>query len=97
MAVFFPDNQHMGWLAFNANSATPTEMYWYIEKMGVQGPYGFSMYGRQSKTGAFIDGPALDFVQALTTDPDMSSGVQELDDDTDSPYRGSARIKFTMA
>ncbi len=102
MAVYFPSNRAFGPLAFNADmtaaAPAPTEMYlylnagWYFTEAEMRESYGFV-----AADGTATDGPALDAIQATTTDPDMSGGALEKDDDVDSPYRGALRIMWSMA
>jgi hypothetical protein len=102
MAVYFPSNRAFGPFAFNADmtaaAPAPTEMYWYLNcgwyftEAEMRESYGFF-----NKSGTAVDGPALDKLQATTTDADTSTATLEKDDDVDSPYKGAYRIKFTMA
>lgn len=102
MAVYFLKGNY-GPIAFNADmtaaAPAPTEEYWYIERwsvwMGMQRQFGFNKFATSGAT--LTDGPWIDKLQATTTDADTSTATLEEDDDTDSPYKGDLRIKFTMS
>ena len=101
MAVFFPSNQTFGPLAFNTDmtvaAPAPSEMYLYVNQGWVVTAAEMRNYGFENAAGTLTDGAALDALQATTTDADTSTGVLELDDDAESPYKGALRMKFTMS
>lgn len=95
MSIFFPGSREFGPIAFNATGAAPTAMYIYPERfkqyVGKERLWGFD------KAGTVTDGAITDAIQAMTTDPDMSTASLGYDNDDDSPYKGDLRLTITMA